>query len=175
MKTKHSVAKRFRKLDAPQIVAAGAAMIALTAGRSALAASCTWDSDTGTPGVQDGTGTWTTSGTSWWNGTANVIPTKQTDSLVFGGATAASGTITLNNGGILNYADSTGTSAATFNQNYTVNGATTNDGLSVGNITIAAGKTVTFNAQIGSLSGGDKNWTLNNGSVLNLAGCGRLD
>ena len=174
MKTKHSAAKRFRKLPAPRFVAAGAAMIALAAARSALAASCTWDSDTATGGVQDGSGTWTVTGTNWWNGTANVIPAKGTDSLVFGGATAASGTILLNNGGILNYADSTGTSAATFNQNYTINGATANDGLSLGNITIAAGKTVTFNAPIGSLSGGDKNWTLNNGSVLNLAGGGRL-
>ena len=38
----------------------------------AQGASLTWDADTGTTGAQDGSGTWTTGGGGWWNGSDNV-------------------------------------------------------------------------------------------------------
>ncbi len=36
------------------------------------AADLTWDADTATAGAQEGSGTWNTSNTNWWNGSANT-------------------------------------------------------------------------------------------------------
>src|SRR6478672_6453305 len=52
----------------------GVALLAATAlGLPALeAATLTWDSDTATGGVQEGDGSWTAGGATFWNGAANV-------------------------------------------------------------------------------------------------------
>ena len=52
-------------------VGLAAAALAFTC-QSALAANLTWDADTGTAGAQAGSGTWDTTNTNWWNGTANT-------------------------------------------------------------------------------------------------------
>jgi len=72
-------------------------------GGATHAASVTWDSDVLTPGIQDGSGTWDASTSTWWNGTADVAwPNTTADIAVFGGASGAagsvsvSGTVTLN-------------------------------------------------------------------------------
>ena len=62
----------------------------------AHAASYTWDSDTGTNGVQDGGGTWSATGTNWLSGGSNVVfGNTNADTAVFGAASGAAGTITL--------------------------------------------------------------------------------
>ena len=48
-----------------------AALVVYPAGLFAQA-NPTWDATTGTTGAQDGAGTWNTSNTNWWNGSANV-------------------------------------------------------------------------------------------------------
>jgi len=152
-------------------------------------ANLTWDSDTATTGVQEGPGTWTSATTNFWNGTtlANGTPVKGTDQLFFGATpnTAdAPHVVTISNGGaLLNYADSQGSSTITFNRNYTIAGAAAGDGLAVGNLTVAGGATVSISAQLtgGAYTGngttgavGTRNWSVNDGSTLNLSGGGRL-
>ncbi len=64
----------------------------------AKAANLTWDADTATTGVQDAAGTWNTSNTNWWNGTANQSFTSG-DNVTFG--TPASGAaISVDAGGV---------------------------------------------------------------------------
>ncbi|WP_038159950.1 autotransporter-associated beta strand repeat-containing protein [Verrucomicrobium sp. BvORR106] len=67
-----------------------------------LANALTWDSDTATTGAQDGAGTWTTD-THWWNGTGNSsFVSDGTQNVIFGAASGAAGTVTINaTGGIL--------------------------------------------------------------------------
>ncbi len=65
-------------------------------GTPASAGMLTWDANITTPGAQDGAGSWggTTTGTNWWNGTADVA-LASTDTAVFGAASGAAGTVTL--------------------------------------------------------------------------------
>ncbi len=67
---------------------------------TAQAAALTWDISTVTAGPQDGAGTWDTSTTKWWNGTADVRWTTTTDTAVFGGLSGAAGSVTVAAAGI---------------------------------------------------------------------------
>ena len=60
------------------------------------AADLAWDTNTGTPDAQGGTGTWNTSSALWWNGAANQTWTNNpADRALFG---EAPGTVTLTDG-----------------------------------------------------------------------------
>src|SRR5881398_3382994 len=50
------------------------------------AADLTWDADPGTPGIQDGSGNWTTSSPNWLNGGTNVLWSNATPDSAFLGA-----------------------------------------------------------------------------------------
>ena len=75
---------------------ASIALATLTA-LSATAASLTWDTNTGTSGAQDGSGTWDLSNNNWYNGSANVAWTDG-NMPIFGNnnGTANSGVFTVN-------------------------------------------------------------------------------
>lgn len=78
----------------------------------AVPATVTWDADTGSAGPQDGSGTWNTTNSNWWSGTANV-PWSDLNFSVFGSGGSGPSTITLANG--------ISTSGMTFNGgNYTL-------------------------------------------------------
>lgn len=61
------------------------------------AQTLTWDSNTGTTGVQNGSGTWNTLNTNWWNGTTNVSWTNSTTAVAQFGTTtpAAANTVSV--------------------------------------------------------------------------------
>lgn len=60
------------------------------------AATLTWDANTSTSGAQDGSGTWNTANTNWWNGAANVTWNNATpDNATFGAVSGNAGVITL--------------------------------------------------------------------------------
>ncbi len=65
----------------------------VTANGIASASTVTWDANTTTTGAQDGAGSWTTSGTNWWIGTANTT-LGTSDTAVFG-AGGTAGTVTV--------------------------------------------------------------------------------
>lgn len=91
---------------------------------STLHAQLTWDSDTVTTGPQDGSGTWNTSNTNWWTGSANG--TWDSGAAIFGSALnvgtsgASLGTVT-----VVGTVDAT---SITFQGlgNYTITGGTIN-------------------------------------------------
>jgi hypothetical protein len=154
---------------------------------SSLPAASTWDSNTSVPDAQDGNGTWSAGSNNFWNGTANATPIKATDPIVIGNTTGGF-TVTIDNGGsLLNYSDNTSGTATqsastlTFNQSYSLAGATAGDGLAIGDITVANNSTVTISSQItggiwttaGSVIN-TKTWNVQGGSTLNLTGGGRL-
>jgi autotransporter-associated beta strand protein len=64
---------------------------------SAAAANLTWDSDTGTSGAQDGSGTWDLVNNNWNNGAANVV-WDNNSTAIFGNnnGTPGSGVFTVN-------------------------------------------------------------------------------
>ncbi len=67
----------------------------LVAGRPALAATLTWDADTGTGGPQNGAGTWQTGiGALWWDGAANTTFTDG-DTAIFGTNTTGTSAYTI--------------------------------------------------------------------------------
>lgn len=60
------------------------------------AATYTWDADTGTTGIQDGSGDWNTANTNWWDGSANVSwNSAELDWAAFGAGGTGSYTVTL--------------------------------------------------------------------------------
>jgi len=166
----------------------GSAGLLIVAAGNIHADTATWDANLSLSGAQDGDGAWTATTTNFWETTTavNQTPVKGTDTLVLGAGTGG-GTVTINNGGAyLNYADATSNSALTFNNSYTLAGATAGDGLSVGNVNVLGGVTATISAGIngnfGDTTGNTatRTWTLNSnanpttGSTLNLSGGGLL-
>ena len=95
-------------------LAAGLAVLSA----SAFAANLTFDANTSTAGVQDGSGTWDLTTADWYNGTADIVWPNATDTAVFGAGTAGTYTITLSN--------TVNAGAITFNQSgYTISGSGT--------------------------------------------------
>ena len=135
---------------------------ALAFGLGAQAATLSWDSDTSTPGAQDGTGTWdiATANTNWWNGTTNVTWNNTTpDSAIIGTNSGAAGTITL--------ATNIRTGGLTFNPagtgNYTLAGnsfSLTN----AGNLTVNSSATL----NVPLVLSGAQTWTLGAGQTLTI-------
>lgn len=79
------------------IAAHVAILCVLANGLPLHAANLIWDINTGTTGVQDGAGTWSSAGTTWWNPltSANVAEVAA-DTIVFGGsADSIGGNVTL--------------------------------------------------------------------------------
>ena len=75
-------------------------LAALTCASSLFAANLTWDADTNTPAIQDGSGNWTAApaaaSINWWNGAANVPWNNATpDTATFGANNGAAGTVTV--------------------------------------------------------------------------------
>ncbi len=64
-----------------------------------LHAQITWDSNTTTTGAQDGPGTWNTSNSNWWTGSANRAFVSG-DNIIVGAGSGAAGTITVDAGGV---------------------------------------------------------------------------
>jgi len=61
------------------------ALLALSAGGIAHAATLTWDEDPGTAGIQDGAGTWDTTTNNWYDGANNVLwPNTTADEAILG-------------------------------------------------------------------------------------------
>jgi len=154
------------------------ALASTIASPTLLAATYTWNVNGGASGPLDGSGTWTAA-TLFWNGSANAsIPTAPTvaDGITIGNTTGGY-TVTVDGGGsFLNYTSGTTVSdTLNVNQNYTIAANAVGDGLSIGNINLAAGKTVTISAGIDrGTNTGTKTWNVNNGATLNLSGGGRI-
>lgn len=108
---------------------------------TARAASYTFDANTSTTGPQDGSGTWNTTLSNFWNGTSDVKwPNQDTDVAVFG-AGGGSGAMTITTGSVT-------TNGITFASVSTV--GTTYYLTSGGTITLAgATPTITVNATNG--------------------------
>lgn len=66
---------------------------------SARAGTVTWDANPGTPGAQDGSGTWSSTAANWWDGSADNGWVNG-DNAIFGTGTAAAGGVTITNSGI---------------------------------------------------------------------------
>ncbi len=146
----------------PAIGAAALIAVLLVAGTAPAdpAAPLTWDTNTGATDPQDGSGTWNTANTNWWNGTDNVSwdNVAPLDSAVFGAGGTGTATVTL--GADIDVED------ITFNSgpDYTIDGDNTltlhgtHDTKGNGNpvdtysyITLAAGQQATIDAQMSSL------------------------
>ncbi|HSU54046.1 MAG TPA: hypothetical protein VLT36_08325 [Candidatus Dormibacteraeota bacterium] len=92
-----------------------------------VAATFTWDANTGTSGAQDGAGIWrpVSSNTNWWDGTTNVVWVNDVNSpnnAIFGANSGAAGTVSISPSGTTN-----SVGAITFNApgsgNYTISGS----------------------------------------------------
>jgi hypothetical protein len=168
-----------KSLSRPPLVGSGylralSVGLAITAANVG-AATLTWDSDTSVAGIQEGNGTWTASSNNFWNGTANAIPAKGTDNINIG-SSGGGFTVTIDNGGaFLNYSDATSNSSLFFGQSYTLAGTVAGDGISAGNVTVAAGKTAIISAGLNDgTSAGQKTWSVGDGSTLTLSGGGDI-
>lgn len=67
--------------------------------KDVLTGALRWDANTGSPGAQDGSGVWDDTAASWWNGTGNETFANG-DSVVFGAASGAAGTVQVAAGGV---------------------------------------------------------------------------
>ncbi len=147
------------------------AMLCLTLGISrASAVQLTWDPLGNNGGA--GSGNWDTTGgnTVWWNGASDVVwsqtsTTSPTQGAIFNGPDAAPGTYSIVNDAV----QVAVTNLLINNSGYTFSGANAiylgaNDFLSV-----AAGKTVTFNCNMAG-SGTSPCWTLGSGATMNVGG-----
>ena len=118
----------------------------------------TWDADTGTAGVQDGAGTWSAAGTSWWNGSANV--TWNNGNAVFGVAGAGAHTVTIGTGGVtagnVKFTASAPTYTLAGNDTLTINGG------------IAADNSATISAPVNV--GADQQWNVAASQTLTVSG-----
>jgi autotransporter-associated beta strand protein len=129
---------------------------------TASAAPLTWDGDPATAGPQDGPGTWTASGTSWWDGTANTNwNSAAPDSATFGAGSGAAGTVTVDGtqtiGGITFDAPGSGS--------YTLSGGT---------LTLSANPAIAanVNATIGSVLAGASGFVKAGAGYLTLTAAG---
>ena len=80
------------------VMAVAAVVSGLGHGRISPAAVLTWDSDLVTPGIQDGAGTWDTSTSSWWTGSAYQAWANASNNTAAFGGNGAAGTVTLGTG-----------------------------------------------------------------------------
>jgi autotransporter-associated beta strand protein len=140
-------------------------LIALALG--AQAATVTWDADTGTPGAQDGAGSWSTSSPNWWNGSGDAV-WNNGDSAIFGSATGSAGTVSVISSGIT-------VGGLTFNTHagYLLNTTTASTLTLVGNPTITANVDATLNLVVagsGFTKEGAGVLTLNPGANNNTFG-----
>jgi len=155
-------------------IAALAASGLISAGAFAAAVPFTWDTDSGTAGAQDGSGTWDTSTANWLNsgGTDVVWTNSASNQAIFGGGvdgadgayavtvglgtTGAADSIVFNNSG---YALSASTA-----QTITLSNSTAT-------ISVANGKSATIgsNVTIASATSG-ANAAITGGGTLNLSG-----
>ncbi|MEI6676256.1 MAG: autotransporter-associated beta strand repeat-containing protein [Verrucomicrobiota bacterium] len=136
------------------------------------AATSIWDSDTVTTGVQDGAGTWSPAGTTFWNGSTDIAITNDitTDIAQFGGAGTLAAQATVN--------------VSTLSINGLIFGATTTSGYLLTNTGAAtltlggSGITLNTGAQattLGSVNlslalGAAQSWTNNAASLLTVGG-----
>ncbi|EDY20457.1 autotransporter-associated beta strand repeat protein [Chthoniobacter flavus Ellin428] len=149
-----------------------AAVAALNFGAEA-ATTLTWDSNTGTSGAQDGSGTWNAGGTTWWNGTTDVATASDltTNIALFGNAGTLSSVATVNVGtqsinGLL--------FGATTTNGYTLTNTAAST-LTIGNggITMNSGAQATTVGDPTNLSialGAAQTWTNNSGNLLMVGG-----
>jgi autotransporter-associated beta strand protein len=118
-------------------------------------AALTWDADTGTPGAQDGSGTWDNGTTAnWWNGSSDI-------------AWSDLGNATFGSGG-------TGAYTVTVANNVTISGLTFNSGnytLTGAGITLVGTPTITANtnAAISLALSGNSGLTKTGNGALSLA------
>lgn len=146
-----------------------------------------WDADTNTTGSQDGSGTWATGVSSWWNGTSNVTFSNNTTGNIFGsGSDGASGA----------YAVSVGNSFTSLNNLQFLNSgyALSSNGTEriIGStsalvvFTIGTGKSVDFgnNITLSQTTGstneqmrfaGNGTFNFNSGSKLAISGGGQIN
>lgn len=103
-------------------------LVSFLASSSLVYGQLTWDSDTVTAATQDGAGSWNTSNTNWWNGSANVSFTSGSN-VSFGSPTAGA-TITVDAGGVT-------AGSLTFNKvgnsSYTISGGSITGGALIKN------------------------------------------
>ncbi len=129
----------------------------------AKGAALTWDADPGSDGPQDGSGTWMTGGTGWWDGSANVNWTSG-DVATFGAGTDGNYTITVE-GPI------TSATPLTFNNSgYTLSAESATTITLGGTISVAAGKFATVGTNVEASRSGA--WTLSGPGTLNISGSG---
>lgn len=134
------------------------------------AAPLIWDANTGTTGAQDGAGSWTSGGTTFWDGTNNVATTNDlvTDIAQFGSG-GTGGTVNVStqsiNGLIFDATTTTGyTLSAAIAQTLTIGS---------GGLTVNAGAQ---NVMVGSTNllslatSGNQSWLNNSSSTLTIAG-----
>jgi len=160
-------------------------LIVLVWAAGAYAATLTWDADTGTAGIQDGSGTWNTANTNWDNAGANVSWNNATpDSAIFGGgASGMAGTVSL--GGAItaasitfnapfagSYTIDTLGNVLTVNTAITANDNATIQSTGAGTFTFAGGHTLTVAS--GKTLTISSNFTTGADKTLNVAGAGNV-
>ena len=121
--------------------------------------SLTWDTDTGTSGGQAGSGTWDTSNSNWWNGTANVSWGAM-DLATFGAGGVGTSTVTL--------AADTSISGLTFDGNYDITTSTGNTLTLAGTPTLAVNSDSSIHVSLLGTAAITKTGT----GTLTLAGSG---
>ena len=129
----------------------GLAAVTIATAISATGANLTWDADTGTTGAQAGSGTWNTSNTNWWTGSANASWVNGTNNsgfdAILGGtdgtytltndASVSAGRLLVGTGGYT--LTNNGTNAITLGYANSTGSSTTDDS---GALWLAAGKTL---------------------------------
>lgn len=129
----------------------------------ARADTLVWDTNTGTDGAQDGSGTWTATGGNWFNSSAIPVLQNQTWTngydAVFGANSGAAGTVTIN--GSITAGNLTFNAAGS--STYTLGGTGT---LTLNNATITANA----NAAISAILAGTTPWIKTGTGVLTLNG-----
>ncbi|MGC3967763.1 MAG: hypothetical protein QM775_10440 [Pirellulales bacterium] len=88
--------RRTRRNLGHSLTTALAVICVLVAGMPLQAATYLWDADGSTTGAQDGAGTWSTAGTTWWNAASAQNVAITSADIGFLGAGGTGGTITLN-------------------------------------------------------------------------------
>jgi autotransporter-associated beta strand protein len=143
----------------------GCALLAIS---SALAATVTWDIDSGTSGAQDGAGNWTAGGTTFWNGASNVATTNDTttDIALFGNG-GTGGTVNVSsqsiNGLIFDTTTTTG---------YTLTASSPGQVLTIGSggVTVNSGALATSlgSANLGITINRSQTWANNSSNTLTV-------
>jgi autotransporter-associated beta strand protein len=154
----------------PRVAVGLVAMLTFWAAPAASAATLIWDTDTFSPGAQDGGGTWQTGQPNWRNFTTSTDNQNWSagtvDKAQFGAVADGTYSVTISGavvaGGGLNFAYS----------GYTLSGGTSlslDTGSANGPISVDAGKSATINTLLTGRNAA-ATITLNDGSVLNLGG-----